>query len=299
MLWMNERKARAKMGRVQLFFFERAGAFVFVAWAQFLAAIFADYKIGLPIIISDFYGDPQIVWPVHTTIVRCLFVATVLALCVAIGASIAVATSHRALASIAVFGVWIAFAVGGTISIALAPAGPQELFDRFVGNQKFSMPRRYKVANEGESGGFAFGVCLDPFDERDRQRCQQSAYVSVRPSSEGMQSFKDVKFWQDNRHTMKKLEPVFSHEQFEFTWPLDYDQSKTASNFYLVRYDGDRLARLVRCYGKSAVSDCTQYVFSEEYILMIDSKMWALEHWLDVEQNVAALIASWRMPTLH
>jgi hypothetical protein len=118
-----------------------------------------------------------------------------------------------------------------------------------------------ELANEGKRGGFAFVVSLDPFDEQDRPLWRESAYVSVRPSSEGMDYFDDIKFWNDNRYQMKRLEHLFDHEQFIFTWPLDYDPSRTASNFYLVRYDGDRLVRLARCYGKSDESKCTQYFF--------------------------------------
>jgi hypothetical protein len=284
-------------GKIRSFLFERAGAFVFGALALFLVVIIADYKIGVAIVVSGSYGDPQLVWPIHETIVRLLAIATVLALCVAIAASIAIGTSHRALASIAVLSVWAALLVGGAISIALTPTGPQELFSRFVGDQKFYMPRRYKPPNEEKSSGFGFVVCLDPFDEQNRPRCREYAYISVRPPSEG-QDYKDIKFWRDNRYQMKQLESVFDHDRFLFTWLLDYDPSRTASNFYLVRYDGDRLVRLVKCYGETAQSTCTQYVISEEYVVTIDSKMWALEHWSDVERNAAALIASWRTP-LH
>jgi hypothetical protein len=287
------------MGGAELFFVEGADAFVSLAWALFLVVVVADFTIGFRIIIYQAYGDPQAVWPIHATIIRLLLLATVLAPCVAIGASIALGTSHPALAAVVVVSVWALLAVGGATSIALTPAGPQELFSRSVGDQKFSMPRRYKPPNEESSGGFGFIVCLNPFDEPDRQLWRESAYVGVRHPREGLDYFIDIKSWHANRHAMKQLEPLFDHDQFIFTWPLDYDPSRTASNFYLVRYDGDRLVRLVRCYGISPKSKCTQYVFSDKYILMIDSKMWALEHWADVERNVAALIASWRTPARH
>ena len=300
------------MESAESFLFNWAGVFAFLAWALFLLVIVASCVIGTFIAIYKGYGmgGRRNIWPIHTTIVRLLLVATVLSFCVAIFASV---TPNPALASIAVIGVWTVLASSSAISIARAPKGPQELFARTVGDENFTMPNRYRPPNEESGGGFGFMVCLDPFDEPDRQLCQKLAYVSVKPLAEGLNHFTDIKFWQDNRDKMKQLDPMFGHEQFVFTRPSDYDPGSTtaappcgasplnthrASNFYLVRYDGDRLARFVKCYNRSATSECRQYVFSEDRILMVSSSMWALEHWLDVEKNINALLKRWRTPTL-
>ena len=281
------------MAGTELFLFDWTGVITFLAWVLFLAVFVVLFKSWILISLYKTYGSAgrRDVWPIHSTIMWVLSAATVFGLGVAIFASV---TPNREVASLAAIGVWAALAMGSAISITLTSKGPQELFDRSIGNRKFSMPNRYRPPNEESGGGFAFIVCVDPFDEQDVKLWRESAYVSAKPLNEGLDYFSDIKFWHDNRHGMKRLEPLFGHDQFMFTWPLDYDPSKTASNFYLVRYDGDRLVRLVRCYSKTGNAKCTQYVFSKEQILMIDSEMWALEHWSEVEKNIEALLARWR-----
>ena len=264
-----------------------------IAWILFLLIFVVLLVSGIFIGIYKAYGiaGRADVWPIHATVMRILSTATVIGLGVAIFASVASDSD----AFTAVIGIWAILVVFGVISIVLTPSGPQELFDRQNGNDKFSMPNRYRPPNEESGGGFAFIVCLEPFDEADRKLWKEVAYVSVKPLEEGLTYFSDIIRWQDNRNKMKPLEPMLGHDQFIFTWALDYDPSKTASNFYLVRYDGDRLARLVRCYGKSEESKCTQYIFSTDSVLMIDSSLWALQHWTKLEDDIGALMARWRI----
>jgi len=60
-----------------LFLYKQAHCFILAAWLICLTTIAAAYKIGLPIIIADAYGDPQLVYPIHKTIIAVITAAVV------------------------------------------------------------------------------------------------------------------------------------------------------------------------------------------------------------------------------
>ncbi len=185
---------------ISLLLDKHAHWFVVGAWLLCPIVIIAVYKIGVGIIIADAYRrDYQLVYPIHKTIIAVLGAAVVTSLVVAIFASITLAIGKRAVASGFIVGVYFALLGGSSLALVLAPRGPQEIFQRHVGRQLYNLPRHNKPPNEATAGGgFDFVVCLTPFDERDRSRCQSSTLVSVRPREVGLVNWSDVRYWSEN-----------------------------------------------------------------------------------------------------
>ncbi len=181
---------------ISLLLDKHAHWFVVGAWLLCPIVIIAVYKIGVGIIIADAYRrDYQLVYPIHKTIIAVLGAAVVTSLVVAIFASITLAIGKRAVASGFIVGVYFALLGGSSLALVLAPRGPQEIFQRHVGRQLYNLPRHNKPPNEATAGGgFDFVVCLTPFDERDRSRCQSSTLVSVRPREVGLVNWSDVRY---------------------------------------------------------------------------------------------------------
>jgi len=259
---------------ISLLLDKHAHWFVVGAWLLCPIAIIAVYKIGVGIIIADAYRrDYQLVYPIHKTIIAVLGAAVVTSLVVAIFASITLAIGKRAVASGFIVGVYFALLGGSSLALVLAPRGPQEIFQRHVGRQLYNLPRHNKPPNEATAGGgFDFVVCLTPFDERDRSRCQSSTLVSVRPREVGLVNWSDVRYWSENWREMERLQDVADHEAYLGGWYdlRTHSVHNVSTPYYARRDNAGRLLRLVRCFGLQG--DCEHYTLIGDYALYYRTK---------------------------
>jgi hypothetical protein len=284
-----------------LFLYKHARWFVFGAWLLCLITITAAYKIGLPIIVADAYGDPQLVYPIRKTIIAVIAAAVVASPLVAILASIAIVTGNRASASGLVAAAYLTLIGASSVALILSPRGPQEIFQRHIGKQLYLLPRHNKPPNEVTGrlptmalGGFDFVVCLTPFEERDRSRCQSATLVSVRPRELGLMKWSDVAYWNDNSREMERLDDVAGHEAYMGGfYDLVTHSVHNVSTLYYVRHDdAGRLLRLVRCYGSQG--PCEHYTLIGDYALFYGTNKTELQQEKEIDQRLAQLIDSWR-----
>jgi len=275
--------------------------FVFGAWLLCLITIVAAYKVGLPIIIADAYGNPQLVYPIRKTIIAVIIAAVVLSPLVAILASIALGTEHRTFASGLIVAVYLVLIGGSSVALILSPRGPQEIFQRHIGRQLYLLPRHNKPPNEATGdlptmalGGFDFIVCLTPFDERDRSRCQSGTLVSVRPRELELMKWSDVAYWNDNWRTMERLDDVAGHEAYMggFFDLITHSVHNVSTPYYVRQDHAGRLLRLVRCYGWQG--PCEHYTLIGDYALNYQTDKAELPQWQEIDQSLVRLIDSWR-----
>jgi hypothetical protein len=282
------------------YFHEHAGWFVFGAWLFCLITVFAGYRFGALTIIGDAYGDPQLVYPIRKTLLFVIAVAVVTSLIVAILASISLSAGHRVLASALVAAINSILNVGATVALILSPRGPQEIFDRYVGKQRYLLPRHNKPPNEATVAagiGFDFVTCLMPFGERDRSRCQSGTLVSVRPREVGLMNWKDVSYWSENWRDMERLDEVMDHEAYVGGWYDLFSKSERRdipTPYYVRHDDAGRLMRLVRCYGSQG--PCERYTVVGDYALYYRTDKSALSQWREIDDRLLQLIDSWRAP---
>lgn len=282
----------------RLLLYEHANWFVFGAWLLCLTTIIAAYLFGLPIIVAEAYGDAQLVYPIHRTIIAVIAAAVVTSLLAAILASIALGTGNRAFASGLVAAVYLSLIGGSSVALILSPRGPQELFQRHVGKQLYLLPRHNKPPNEATvtaGGGFDFVVCLMPFEERDRSRCQLGTLVSVRPRELGLMNWSDVSYWNDNWREMERLDDVAVHETFlgGFYDIVAHSEQRNVRIPYYVRYDvAGRLLRLVRC--SVPQGPCEHYTLIGDYALYYRTNKTELPQWQEIDHGLLQLINSWR-----
>ena len=282
------------------FLYKQAHWFVLAAWLICLTTIAAAYKIGLPIIIADAYGDPQLVYPIHKTIIAVITVAVVTALVVAIVGSIALAMGYRAAAGGLVFAAYLALTAGSSAALLLSPRGPQDIFQRHVGKQLYLLPRHNKPPNEAsvaEGGGFDFVVCLTPFDERDRSRCQSGTLVAVRPRELGLANWSDVSYWNGNSRDMDRLDDVAGHETYigGYYDLITHSARNVRTPYYVRRENSGQLLRLVRCYGLQGA--CEHYTVIGDYGLHYQTDKTELQQWQEIDRRLVQLIDSWRSPS--
>jgi hypothetical protein len=119
---------------------EHAGWLVFSAWLLTALVVLAGLPFAIVLGVADFYGDPQLVYPIHRVIVSVIMVAAPASLIVAAPASIAFAMDHRFVTSALVGSMGLALIGGSVVALVLTPRGPLEMFEYYVGDQRFLLP---------------------------------------------------------------------------------------------------------------------------------------------------------------
>ena len=274
---------------------ESAGSLVTAAWLLFIAFLFFGAFAWIMLSVLDAYSDTQTVYRNRKTIYTVIAAIILGSLIAAIQASIAFAAGDRSFASSFV-GIYLVTIIGSAVALAFAPRGLQETFRRYVGKQLILLPRRYRPPNEPKvsaGGGFNFIVCLQPFGELDRSRCQSATIVSVRPSEHGLMHWRDVSYWDEHRHDMERREDTIGHQVYVGD---PYENSSTnewlGRPYYVRLDDTGQLVRLIRCY--SFDGPCKHYALFGNYALQYQTVKADMARWSEIDRQIVQLINGWR-----
>jgi hypothetical protein len=143
---------------------QHAGKFVFVAWILVVLTIGAALTIGVGAAISAFYHPLARSAPFANLTVQIIKATLLGGIAVAVLASIALACRWRRAATLSVVVVWCLLALGSMLAYAMTKPGP-EIFERYLGDQKFLVPWQYQPggpsASHASPNSFSISLCLN------------------------------------------------------------------------------------------------------------------------------------------
>jgi hypothetical protein len=169
--------------------------------------------------------------------------------------------------------------------------GP-EIFERYLGDQKFLVPWQYQPGGPSAShaghDSFSVSLCLNSLRGWYDKACDATRETGVQIWRRGpeLSELSDVHQWRTRRERMDRREPVNDYEQYRWQYPQDQSSGQVV---YYVRHDSDgHLIRLVAC-GQTA---CFQYALTGDYELRYEAPFGPKMDSKDAE--LAHLISSWR-----
>lgn len=270
-----------------------AGKFVFAAWILVVLTVGAAPTIGVGAAISADYHPLHPSAPFQTLTVHIILAALIGGIAVAVLSSVALACQWRRTAWLSILVVWCALGLGSLLAYAWTQPGP-EIFERYVGDQRFLVPWQYQaggpsVSHTGDDG-FGLSLCINSLHGYYDKACDatKATYVLIKRRGSALSNELEVRQWRTRHESMERLASVDSYEQYR--WQYGQGQFSGQAVYY-VRHDAEgHLTRLVRC---GRIRTCEQHTLTGDYELTYGAPFGPNMDSTDAE--LARLISSWRV----